>query len=89
MKKITKITVKHIPDYNADLSYLGTFSNKKGEYAIEHNGERNSYKYFNAENVSNKKEAQHNYNTIMKYDSGDLYSIGIKAEAEIQTKANQ
>ena len=86
MKKINKITIKHIPDDDDDLSYLGTFGNNKGEYGIEHNGERGSYPYFNAENVSNMKEAKQNYETMMKYERGDLYSIGIKAEAEIHTQ---
>lgn len=87
MKKIEKITIKHIPDYDVDLSWLGTFSDTAGKFAIEHTqgNTRNSYKYFNADNVENMKQAQQNYNHIMKYDSGDLYAIGIKAEADIRT----
>ena len=85
MKKIKQITIKHIPDYDADLSWLGKFSDEKGEFAVKHNGGHNTLPYFNAENVENMKQARQNYNQIMKYDSGDLYAIGIKAEAEVYT----
>jgi hypothetical protein len=87
MKKINKITIKHIPDYDADLSWIGTFSNEAGEFAIEHKGDRNSCKYFNPQKgaCEDIKQARRDYKTIMKYDSGELYCIGIKAEAEIAT----
>lgn len=85
MKKIKAITIKAIPDYDSDLSFLGTFGNEAGEFAIKHNGERNSYPYFNADNVENMEQAQANYERIMKYDNGELQDYGVKAEAEILT----
>jgi len=89
MKTIKKIIIKHIQDNDNDLSWLGTFGNEKGEFGIDNpqfGDNRNSYPYFNANNVSDMTEAKQNYETIMKYDIGDLYSIGIKAEAEIYTQ---
>lgn len=86
MKKINEIKIKRIADYDTDLSYLGTFSDKQGEYSIEHiRGERNSYKYFNADNVSNMEEAEQNYKRIMKYETGNLMDYGVEAEAVIYT----
>ena|ERR1035437_1461373 len=88
MKKITKITIKHIPDYDADLSWIGTFSDTAGEFAIEHKQtERGQYKYFNPQKgaCEDMKQARRDYETMMKYERGDLYCIGVKAEAEIQT----
>lgn len=85
MKKINKIIVRHIPDYDADTSYLGEFSNTAGKFAVKHDGGAREYPYFNAENVENMKEAKQNYKTIMKIDSGEIGFIGIKAEAEINT----
>ena len=35
--KINKIVIKRKLDIHTDLSHLGTFSNEKGKYAIEHN----------------------------------------------------
>lgn len=85
MKKINKIVIEAIPDYDTDLSYLGKFSDEAGEFAIEHNGERGSYAYFNADNVENMKQAKQNYERVMQYDSGELQDYGVKAYAEIHT----
>lgn len=88
MKKIESITIKRIPDYDSDLSYLGQFSSEKGKFAIETNGGSRNYEYFNAENVENMKQAQENFNRIMNYEKGNLIDYGIKAEAEIRTSYN-
>lgn len=88
-KKISKIVVKRIPDYDSDLSYLGTFSDTKGKYGIEHteaSQPTRSYKYFNADNVENMKEARQNYNRIMDYEKGNIIDYGVMAEAEIMTQ---
>ena len=85
MKKINKITIEHIPDYDADLSWIGTFSNKaESEYAIKHEGDRNSYKYFNPQKgaCESKKQARKDYERIMDYDKGNWSMLGIKATAE-------
>ena len=84
MKKIKKIIIKRIPDYDADLSWIGTFSNEPEEFAIEHDGGRNSFKYFNPQKgaCENKKQAKRDYERIMAYDRGDWGMIGIMAEAE-------
>lgn len=85
MKKINKVIVERIPDYDTDLSYLGTFGNEAGKFAVKHDGNRNDYPYFNADNVENMKQAKQNYNRIMKYDSGELCDYGVKATAEVYT----
>jgi hypothetical protein len=85
-KEIAKIEIQKIPDYEMDLSYLGTFGDEAGTYAIEHTEQtRWSYKYFNAENVENMEQARKNYNIMMKYERGELFHIGIKAVATIHT----
>ena len=86
MKKINKIGVERIIDDNPQLDYLGTFSDVASEFAVELNGGRNSYKFFNAENVENMKQAKQNYNRIMQYDSGGLCDYGVKATADIITR---
>lgn len=83
--KINKIILKHSVDYDSDLSYLGNFSNTAGKFAIAHDGGRNSYKYFNAENVENMKQAKENYDRMMQYEKGAVVDFGIMAEAEIST----
>lgn len=88
MIKVQKITIKHIIDESPDLSYLGEFSNTAGNYAIEHNGERGTYPYFNADNVENMEDAQQNYDRMMQFEKGDVYCIGIKAIAEVHTSEN-
>lgn len=86
MKKINKITIKQVPDYDADLSWIGTFSDTaESEFAIEHTeGERNSYKYFNPQKgaCENKKQARRDYDRMIAYDRGHWGMIGITAEAE-------
>lgn len=85
MKKIEKIEVKKIPDYDSDLSYLGVFSNTPGEFSVKHNGGSREYAYFNADNVENMEQARQNYDRIMQYDKGFLMDYGVMAEARILT----
>ena len=89
MKQRNKITIKRIPDYDADLSWIGTFDNEaKDEFAIKHD-ESNSrtYNYFNPQKgaVTSKKEAMEDYKRMMAYENGEWGMIGIKAFAEIAT----
>lgn len=87
-KKIEKIEIKRIHDPHTDLSYLGEFSDTEGEFAIEHHGERGTYKYFNADNVENMEQAKQNYERMMKYEHGDLADYGVRAEAEVHTSVD-
>lgn len=84
MKKINKIAIKRIPDYDADLSFLGTFdSEKKSEFAIEHEpDDHRTHNWFNPGNAENKKDAQKDYERMMEYERGSWRMIGIRAEAE-------
>jgi hypothetical protein len=89
MAKVINITIKHIPDYDMDLSHLGEFSNEKGEFAIEHDqGNSRTLDWFNADNVEDMKQAKQNYDYMMKHEDGELYGIGIKAFATIETGAD-
>jgi len=85
MKKIEKIEVKKIPDYDSDLSYLGEFSNTPGEFAIKHEGRPDEYAFFNAANVENMEQARQNYKRMIKYTNGELMDYGVMAEATILT----
>ena len=80
---VKEIKIKSTLDESPDLSYLGEFSNDKGKYAIQHNGERGTYTFFNAANVENMKQAYANYGRIMKYENGDICDNGIIADCEI------
>ena len=86
MKKINRIIIKHPIDSDPDLSWLGEFSNEKGEFAIEHDlSDSNTFNYFNADNVENMRQAKQNYERMIDYDKSNWGMIGIKAEAEIAT----
>lgn len=85
MKRINKIVVKKELDTNPQLDYLGSFSDEPGKFAIEHNGGRGTFKFFNADNVENMKQARENYRRMMEYDSGQLCDYGVTAYAEIYT----
>lgn len=85
MIKIEKITIVHAPDYDADLSYLGEFSNERGPLAIHHNGGRNSYEWFNPANAETLKHAQQDYKRMMDFENGNLSCISIRAVATVAT----
>lgn len=95
MKKINKITIKYLPDYDADLSYLGTFDNEqKSEYAINHEPDNSRvFNWFNPQETTGdtprnlRKYAKQNYERIMQYERGNWSMYGIKAEAKIATDA--
>jgi len=89
-KKINKIIIEYIPDNDADLDYLGKFSNEPSKFAVKHEPiNRNEYKYFNADNVDNMKHAKENYKRMMDYEKGNFSIYGVKATAEIYTEAGQ
>lgn len=84
--KVEKIVIEHRPDYDAPLDYLGHFGDVKGEFGIEHKSdERNAYKFFNAENVENMKQARENYKRMMQFQNGEVLCYGIVAKAHILT----
>lgn len=84
MKRITLIKIKTIVDEYPDFSYLGEFSDKQGRFAIKHSDDPGKYKYFNAENVENIKQAKENYKRMMQYENDEVSSMGIQAIADIQ-----
>ena len=85
MKKIAKIEVEVIPDYDADLSYLGTFdAEPKGEHAIEHEpNDPSTHNWFNCQ-TGMEEYAQREYERMLAYDRGEWGMVGVKAVAEIQ-----
>jgi hypothetical protein len=85
MKKINKITVKRIPDYDCDLSWIGTFNNEaKSDLAVKHNGGPREFSWFNPQKgaCETKEQAEKDYQRMMDYERGNWSMIGIKAEAE-------
>lgn len=86
MIKVNKIKIRHIPDYDADLSYLGEYADEKGKFGIEIEHYTNGqYRYFNAANVENAKQARENYAYRKRIENGHILMIGVKATAEIAT----
>lgn len=93
MKKIKKITLKRVPDYDADLSYLGTFDPQaQSDYAIAHEPDNNrTFNWFNPQNVEGdtprnlRKYAKQDYERMMAYENGHWHMMMVKAEAEIAT----
>jgi hypothetical protein len=85
MKKINKIIINYIPDYDAQTDHYGKFSDEPGKFAVKHSDNAGQWKYFNAENVENMKQAKENYKRIMDIENGNIQIYGIKAEAEIAT----
>lgn len=88
MKKITKITLRKIPDHDADTSYLGEFSQTPGDFAIDQGEQPRILRYFNAANVENMEQARSNYDRVMEFENGDVTHYGIRADAEIATSRN-
>src|SRR5438552_12437375 len=84
---VESITVKHLPEEYPDLSDLGTFANApKGKFVIDRSKlghlDPREYRFFNADNVSNMKEAMENYQRALSY--GVSWSMfGIQAFADV------
>jgi hypothetical protein len=96
MKKIAKVTIKHLTDDNPDTSWMGEYSDTpKSEYAIEREyaGYR-EYRYFNppVENYDGatkkeiKKYCQQDYERMEGLNNGNWQFIGIRADAEIHVQ---
>lgn len=98
MKRINKITIKHIFDTSPDLDYLGTYDNEaKDEFAIDREalGDMRSheYRYFNPQKGmgntprEQRKYAKEAYQRMEAYERGEWHCIGVQAVAEIAVKA--
>lgn len=87
-KKIQEIQIHHIVDDQPDLSFLGVFDNTPGQFPIHHSDDPGQFRYFNAENVSNKREAEENYKRYLEFVDGIVCMKGIRAEARILTGSN-
>lgn len=88
MKKITSITLERKPDYDADLSFLGTFDNEaKDKFAIEHepNNPR-TFNWFNPQpgTVETKEQAKQVYDRMMAYNDSQWGMCSIRAVAKVQ-----
>jgi hypothetical protein len=75
-------------DEEPDLTFLGEFSDRPGQFAIHHSDDSRVGRYFNAYNVSSKAEARQNYERMLRFCSGDICIIGVRAEAQIITSLN-
>jgi hypothetical protein len=94
MKKIDNIYVEMIPDYDADSSYLGEYSDKPGPGAIDREERkdmesRNEYRYFNPGNYDmslpqeeRDKYALKDYERSEDLNRGLWGYIGIRATCD-------
>jgi hypothetical protein len=93
-KKIEKIVIRHMYDETPDLDWLGTFNSEaKHPFAINHrerSGDRNSYEFFNPQEgaCETQEQAEADYKRMMEFERGNVYCLGIRAEAFIQTSGN-
>lgn len=93
MKKISSISIIQDPDYDADMSDLGTFGPEpKDKFAVNHHkaqgfANRNTFEWFNPQPgiCETKKDALSIYERMMDYEKGNWYMLSISATAHIQT----
>lgn len=92
MRKIEKIVVEKVTDNNADLDYLGTYSNAPcGEFAIDRKErgdmQRHEFRYFNPQPgaCETQEQADADYKRMEDYERGRWYCVGIIAKASIST----
>lgn len=69
------ITISYEPDYDADTSYIGEFSNTPKEGAIKHSEGNGTYKYFNPAN--GREYAKQEYDLMMRIENNDLGFHGV------------
>ena len=88
--RIEKVTIKHMPDENPDLSYLGEYSDKPSEIHIDRQERgdmgRNEMRYFNL-GCGDADYIEQDYKRAEAYNRGDWLCIGIRAEAEVSYDA--
>lgn len=84
MKKISKITVRHILD-DDDPQKVGTYSDTPERNAIDLGEQSGKFRYFNATCNDTPEDARLDYEQQLRYERGEFSYIGIRAEAEILT----
>ena len=89
MKKIYSFKIVRVPDYDADLSYLGTFDDvAKSDLAVEHEpGNPRVLHWFNPQpgTVETKDQAEQVYDRMVAYEKGEWGMVSVKAIATIGT----
>lgn len=92
MRTLQSFKVVLTPDTDPLLDYLGEFSNSPSKFSIDHwkkvGESRNTFRFFNASNVENQKQAEQNYNEIMKIEKGELSPCGVSVKATIKFSYN-
>jgi len=82
--RIDKIVIRHIPDENPDLSWIGKYSDTPEKGAIDRKERRDTgrgqYRYFNP---ANPEYAEEDYRRMEAYNRDEWGCIGIIAEAEV------
>jgi len=84
LTRIEKIRFVRDFDENPDVSWIGTFSDKPKEGAIDHHErggvEHNTLRWFNP---ANPERAEQEYRHIMRLEKGDSAFYGFRAEAVV------
>ncbi len=81
---ISHLVINRVFDTDPDLSYLGAFSDTKGNFAVKHEtDDPRSSDWFNAEGVENMEQARQNYKRFLQFGNEEIHCIGIVAEAQI------
>ena len=81
----THVVVTMEPDYDPDLSWIGTFSNEWKEHALEWNGGRNSYKYFHCQ-PGMEEYAEQEFELMKAYNRDEWMMVGIIAKVYVNGK---
>lgn len=80
MKKIKKIYLKTPIDDCPDLSWIGEFSDKPKEGAIDHREKSHEgFRVFQYFNPANPEYADQEYKRMMQIENGDVHFIGVLA----------
>jgi hypothetical protein len=86
MKRIESVKIRRMIDDSPDLSYIGEYANSAADGAIDRKERgdcgRGEYRYFNPANI---EYAEQDYDRMEAAQRGAWCSIGVRAEAEIQT----
>ncbi len=90
-KRIASIKLVREVDTDADVSWIGKYSDKKESTLSIDRQERgdmlhNELRYFTSTNATNKKEAEQDYKRMESINSGSIWFYSIKAIAGIQTR---
>ena len=83
---LESVTIVHVMDNDPDLSWLGTFSQKPEDGAIDHEpGNNRTFIYFSPGNgdPEHPEYAQQDYETMLAYERQNWWMVGIKATAQV------